>query len=94
MFTPLASFSRFQGWASKFTVTPPDGLRDAYATIGANWKREGWMSGYGIGATYHRFASDRLIRLYGDEIDLIASAKIKRYAIAARYAHYCGDVCY
>ena len=26
--TPLASLHKFNGWADKFTVTPPDGLRD------------------------------------------------------------------
>ena len=86
--TPLASFFKFQGWDSKFTVTPPNGLRDAYATLAANWKGKGWVSGYGLGATYHRFDSDRLSLHYGDELDLIASAKIKRYTAAIRYARY------
>jgi len=89
--TPLASFFKFQGWDSKFTTTPPNGLRDAYATLGANWKGAGWVSGYGLGATWHRFDSDRLSLHYGDELDLIASAKVKRYAAAIRYAHYRAD---
>lgn len=89
--TPLASFFKFQGWASKFTVTPPNGLRDAYATLGANWQGKGWVSGYGFGATYHRFDSDRSSLHYGDELDLIASAKVKRYTLAARFAHYRAD---
>lgn len=29
--TPLASLFKFNGWADKFTTTPPDGLRDRYA---------------------------------------------------------------
>lgn len=89
--TPLASFFKFQGWDSKFTVTPPNGLRDAYATLAANWKSKGWVSGYGLGATWHRFDSDRLSLHYGDELDVIASAKIKRYTLAARFAHYHAD---
>ena len=89
--TPLASFFKFQGWDSKFTVTPPNGLRDAYATVGANWKGQGWVSSYGLGATYHHFDSDRLSLHYGDELDLIASAKVKRYTLAARFAHYRAD---
>lgn len=89
--TPLASFFKFQGWDSKFTTTPPNGLRDAYATLGANWKSRGWVSGYGLGATYHRFDSDRLSLHYGDEVDVIASAKVKRYTLAARFAHYRAD---
>jgi len=71
--------------------TPPNGLRDAYATVGANWKGQGWVSSYGLGATYHHFDSDRLSLHYGDELDLIASAKVKRYTLAARFAHYRAD---
>ena len=89
--TPLASFFKFQGWTSKFTVTPPNGLRDAYATLGANWQVKGWVSAYGLGATYHRFDSGRSSLHYGDELDLIASAKVKRYILAARFAHYRAD---
>jgi len=89
--TPLASFFKFQGWASKFTVTPPNGLRDAYATLAGNWKGQGWVSGYRLGATYHHFDSDRLSLHYGDELDVIASAKVKRYTLAARFAHYRAD---
>ena len=89
--TPLASFFKFQGWDSKFTTTPPNGLRDAYATIAANWKGTGWVSGYGLGATYHRFDSDRSSLHYGDEVDVIASAKVKRYTAAIRYARYRAD---
>jgi hypothetical protein len=30
--------------------------------------------GLALQAVYHRFASDRLVRLYGEEVDLLASA--------------------
>ena len=86
--TPLASFFRFQGWATKFTTTPPDGVRDAYATLAANWKRTGLVGGIGLGATWHRLTSDRLTRRYGDELDLIASARIRNATLAARFVHY------
>lgn len=89
--TPLASYFRFNGWAGKFTTTPPNGLRDAYATLGATWKARGWLSGYGLGATYHRFDSDRLSQHYGDELDLIASARLRHTVFALRYAHYHAD---
>jgi len=88
--TPLASFFRYQGWASKFTTTPPNGLHDAYATLAANWKGRK-VSSYGVGATFHRFDSDRLGMHYGDELDLIAQARLKRYAFALRYARYRAD---
>lgn len=89
--TPLSSYFRFNGWASKFTITPPNGLRDAYATLGANWKSKGWLTGYSLGATYHRFDSDRLSQHYGDEIDLIAAARLKRTLLELRYARYRAD---
>ncbi len=89
--TPLASYFRFQGWAGKLSTTPPNGIRDAYGTLAANWKGSGWIAAYGLGATYHRFDSDRLSQHYGDEVDLIASARIRRYTAAIRYAHYRAD---
>ncbi|GAA0330510.1 hypothetical protein GCM10009087_45880 [Sphingomonas oligophenolica] len=89
--TPLASFFRFQGWASKFTTTPPNGLRDLYGTLGASWKANGPVSGYSVSATWHHFDSDRLSQHYGDEIDLLAQARIRRTTVAARLARYAAD---
>ena len=89
--TPLSSFFRFQGWAGKFTTTPPNGLRDLYGTLGASWKARGLVSGYSLAATYHHFDSDRLSLHYGDEIDLLAQAKIRRTTVAARLARYSAD---
>lgn len=86
--TPLASLFKFQGWADKFTTTPPDGVRDLYATAGANWKKVGAIDGIGLTATYHRFRSDRLERRYGNELDLLASVKHGATTLSARYAHY------
>ncbi|MDB5679322.1 alginate export family protein [Sphingomonas bacterium] len=86
--TPLASFFKFQGWAGKFGSTPPDGVRDLYGTVAGTWKSKGVLSGYGVAATYHRFASDRLVRLYGAEIDAIGFVKRGRYTLAARVARY------
>ena len=89
--TPLASLFRFQGWASKFATTPPNGIRDLYGTVGANWKTKGPISGVGLGATWHHFESDRLSQHYGDELDLLAQAKLKRFTVAARLARYKAD---
>jgi hypothetical protein len=86
--TPLASFFKFQGWAGKFGTTPPDGVRDLYGTVAGTWKSKGVVTGYGVAATYHRFASDRLVRLYADEIDAIGFVKRGRYTLAARVARY------
>lgn len=86
--TPLSSLFKFQGWADKFTTTPPDGLRDLYGTLGHAWKKPGPFDAIALTATYHRFASDRLARRYGDETDLLASVKRGRTTVSARYAHY------
>ncbi|MFS2110840.1 alginate export family protein [Sphingomonas sp. Sphisp140] len=89
--TPLASLFKFNGWASKFATTPPNGLHDLYGTAGYVWKKVGPLDAVNIGATWHRFRSDRLDQHYGDELDLIAGVKRGHYALSARYAHYKAD---
>ncbi|SEN09766.1 hypothetical protein SAMN05192583_2026 [Sphingomonas gellani] len=89
--TPLASIFKFQGWADKFTTTPANGVRDLYGSAGWTWKRVGPLTGILIQGVYHRFDSDRLSMDYGDEVDLLASAKWRRYTVSARYADYHAD---
>jgi hypothetical protein len=86
--TPLASFFKWNGWAGKFNPTPANGLRDAYAAAGYGLTHVGPLDLLGLSATYHRFASDRLDRHYGDELDLALTARHGHYAFAARYARY------
>lgn len=86
--TPIATGFKFQGWADKFLTTPPDGVRDLYGSVGYGWKQAGPFRGLALQAVYHRFASDRLVRLYGDEIDLLATAKLGKTSLSARYADY------
>ena len=87
--TPAGTLFKFNGWGDKFLTTPPDGLRDLYATIGFTAKKPvGPLAGLTVQASYHRFESDRLTRHYGDEIDLLASAKLGRYTLSARYSGY------
>ncbi|WP_242147219.1 alginate export family protein [Sphingomonas sp. BAUL-RG-20F-R05-02] len=86
--TPLATLHKFNGWADKFLVTPPDGLRDLYGSTGYGWKSVAGLDAIGLTAVYHRFSSDRLERRYGDEIDLQASAKRGRYTALVKYADY------
>ena len=38
---PLASVFKFQGWADKFTATPPDDVQDLCGSAGWGWKRLG-----------------------------------------------------
>jgi hypothetical protein len=86
--TPLATLHKFNGWADKFLVTPPDGLKDIYGTLGYGWKKPGPFDAITLAAVYHRFSSDRNDRRYGDEIDLSASAKLHRTTFLLKYANY------
>ncbi len=89
--TPLATGFKFQGWADKFLITPPDGVRDLYASAGWGWKAVGPLKAVTLQAVYHDYRSDRASRSYGDEIDLLASAKLGKFTASARYAHYDAD---
>jgi hypothetical protein len=86
--TPLASLFKFQGWADKFTTTPPNGIRDLYGSAALAWKALGPLNAAGLSATYHRFRSDRLDLHYGIEWDFLATVKRGHTGIAARFAHY------
>ncbi|WP_116092620.1 alginate export family protein [Sphingomonas crusticola] len=89
--TPLASLFPWQGWADKFTTTPPNGVRDLYGTLRYGWKKVGPADSITLTASYHRFDSDRLSQHYGDEWDLLASAKRGRATMSVRYARYEAD---
>jgi len=89
--TPFSSLFKFQGWADKFTTTPSDGIRDAYGSLGLGWKQAGPFANVALSAVYHRFESDRLVRHYGDEIDLLATARLHTTGVSLRYAHYQAD---
>ena len=86
--TPLATLFKFNGWADKFLTTPPNGLRDLYGGAAYGFKMVGPIELLSFQAVYHRFDSERLNQHYGNEIDLLASAKIGRYVVSARYADY------
>ena len=66
-------------------------MRDLYGTVGWGVKKLGPFAGASLTATYHRFESDRLVRHYGNEIDLLASGKIGKYTLSLRYAGYDAD---
>lgn len=86
--TPLATGFKFQGWADKFLTTPPNGVRDLYAGVGYGWKKLAGFDLISIQAAWHRFDSDRLDLHYGDEVDLLLTAKLGRATLSARYADY------
>ncbi|MFN4096361.1 MAG: hypothetical protein ACK4GG_06315 [Sphingomonas sp.] len=88
---PLGTNFKFQGWADKFLTTPPDGLRDLYVNAGWSWKTIGPAKAVTVQAAWHRYESDRLNRSYGDELNLLASAKLGKTTASVRYADYRAD---
>lgn len=86
--TPLATLHKFQGWADKFTVTPPNGLRDLYASGGLGWKKVAGLDSVTTQVTFHRFDSDRLNIAYGREWNALVSAKHGRWTATAKFASY------
>ncbi|ATY31670.1 alginate export family protein [Sphingomonas psychrotolerans] len=89
---PLGTNFKFQGWADKLLTTPPDGVRDLYGSLGYGWKAAGPFKGVTLQAAYHRFESDRLVRHYGDELNLLASGKLGKTTLSVRYADYHADL--
>ncbi len=86
--TPLATLHKFQGWADKFLTTPPNGLRDLYASGGYGWKSVAGLDAISASVIYHRFDSDRLDISYGSEWDAMLSAKRGRWTATAKLADY------
>jgi hypothetical protein len=90
--TPLGTNFKFQGWADKFLTTPPDGVRDLYGSATYAAKSFGPLKAVSVQAAWHRFESDRLVRHYGNEVDLLAGGKLGPVAVSARYARYDADL--
>jgi hypothetical protein len=86
--TPYATLHKFNGWADKFLVTPPNGLRDAYAVAGYTKPKLGKFTAVSVQANYHSYRSDRLGIDYGDEVGAQLSAKLKKYTFTLKYADY------
>ena len=89
--TPLATLHKFQGWADKFLTTPPNGIRDWYASSGYGWKNTAGLDAINATIVYHRFDSDRLDLHYGNELDAMISAKRGRLTATAKAARYDAD---
>jgi len=67
--TPLATLHKFNGWADKFLVTPPNGIEDLYLSISGQAKKIKWL------AVYHDFEAESSGTSYGSEVDLQATYK-------------------
>lgn len=86
--TPLAPSHKFQGWADKFLVTPPNGVRDLRGSAGYTVPRLGPFANVLAQVVHHRFRSDRLGLRYGHEWDAQLSAKLGRTTLLVKYADY------
>ena len=86
--TPYATLHKFNGWADKFLVTPPNGLRDIYATLGYTKAKLGPFASIALSANYHDYKSDRLSVNYGTEWGAQVLAKMKKYTFTLKYADY------
>jgi len=89
--TPLATLHKFQGWADKFLVTPPNGIQDYYAGAGYGWKKVAGLDAINVSVVYHRFDSNRLDQHYGNEWNALISAKKGRWTTTAKLASYDAD---
>ncbi|MEO5772657.1 MAG: alginate export family protein [Sphingomicrobium sp.] len=89
--TPLATLHKFQGWADKFLTTPPNGVRDKYASAGYGWKKVFGLDAINAVGVYHRFDSDRLDLHYGNEWNASVAAKKGRWTVTAKVADYQAD---
>jgi hypothetical protein len=86
--TPYATLHKFNGWADKFLVTPPNGLQDIYGTIGYTKAKVAGFDSIALSANYHDYKSDRLGLHYGSEFGAQIAAKIKKYTFTLKYADY------
>lgn len=81
--TPLGTNHAFQGWADKFLVTPPGGVRDLYGDLSAR------VLGVKLQAVYHQFDAAEGGKDYGHEIDaLISRTLADHYTLMLVYANY------
>jgi hypothetical protein len=84
--TPLGTNHAFQGTADRFLVTPGDGIKDLFATVGVKF------AGATLNIVYHDFHSDRDAYRYGSEWDVVLQKPFKdHFLIGLEYAHYVAD---
>jgi len=89
--TPLATLHKFQGWADKFLVTPPNGIDDRYVNAGVTLKGVGPLDTLTAQASYHTYEAERISFDYGTELNLQVQAKWHRFLGMVKYADYEAD---
>jgi hypothetical protein len=86
--TPMATLHRFNGWADLFLTTPPNGLEDAYVSIGRRFEPRRPVPGVEFSLAFHQFRSAVGALAYGAEWDATAGIRLGRVALLAKYADY------
>ena len=88
--TPLATLHAFNGWADKFLVTPPTGLRDLYVDGGYTVAADsGFLSGTGFRFAFHDFRSTENDLHYGREWDAMISRNLYGpVSLTLKFAYY------
>lgn len=89
--TPLATLHKFQGWADKFLVTPPNGIDDRYVNAGVTLKGVGPLDTLTAQASYHTYEAERIAFNYGTELNVQVQAKWHRFVGMVKYADYAAD---
>lgn len=86
--SPLATLHAFNGWADKFLVTPPAGLRDLYGEVGYKFAG-GPFKGLVLRAILHDFGATQTSQAYGRELNLLAVYPIRKdLVLLGKFAHY------
>jgi hypothetical protein len=86
--TPLATLHKFQGWADKFLTTPPNGIKDKYASVGVTLKAVAGLDTLALVTSYHDYEAEHVIGEYGHELNVSLTGKIKKVAVMLKYADY------
>jgi hypothetical protein len=84
--TPLATLHGRQGFADKFTTTPPQGLVDDYISLTGTWRNLNLL------VTLHRFEAEASDQEYGRELNVSVTYKVaSRYDLLLKLADYSTD---
>lgn len=86
--TPMATLHKFNGWADLFLTTPPDGLEDAYVSVGKAFGRVKTLPGLNFNLAFHQFDSAAGNMEYGTEWDASAGFKLGKVGFLLKYADY------
>jgi hypothetical protein len=86
--TPLATLHKFNGWADLFLTTPPEGLEDAYLSVGRKFEKVTVLPGLNATIAFHQFDGAKGDIEYGTEWDASAGFKLGKVGLLVKYADY------